>query len=284
MTTTRRALLLAAAAAAAVPAASAQAAGTPDGQLQALFDETASDLLESLPETATLMGLDRDRYAAVKFKLNDRSATERARFVAVSAERRRRLKGIDRNAVPGVRGAVYDTLDYWYEENANQGRFAYWDQMAGQISPYVLSQITGAYQSVPDFLDSQHVVAGKSDAEAYLSRLQAFAVCLDQETDRFRQAAAQGVIPPDFLLDVAIAQISELRATPAEKSTLVGSLDRRVRELNIPGDWHAQACEARRAGDRACAGPPDRRPEGGAPEGVARAERPAAAGRRGLLR
>ena len=108
----------------------------------------------------------------------------------VSAERRRRLKAIDRNSVQGVRAGVYDTLDYWYEENANQGRFPYWDQMAGQISPYVLSQITGAYQSVPDFLDSQHAIADRADAEAYLSRLKAFAVCLDQETERFRQAAA----------------------------------------------------------------------------------------------
>ena len=58
------------------------------------------------------------------------------------------------------------------------------------------------------------------------------------------------MIPPDFLLDVAIAQIGQLRATPAETSTLVGSLDRRVRELNIAGDWRGPGDEDRRAGDR----------------------------------
>ena len=141
MTTTRRALLLAAAAAAAVPAAAAQAAGPAGDQLQALFDETASDLLESLPETATLMGLDQGRYAAVKFKLNDRSATERARFVRVSAERRRRLKGIDRKAVPSnaivederlaarwvfarTRGAVVERLRVDHSRSGRQRRNA----------------------------------------------------------------------------------------------------------------------------------------------------------------
>ena len=124
-----------------------------------------------------MMGLDRGALVKTKSCLNDRSSAERARFVSVSADRLQRLKQIDRGAVSGRAGAVYDTLAYWFEENANQGKFGYWDQMAGQISPYVLSQITGAYQSVPDFLDSQHGIASKPDADAYLARLSAFAVC-----------------------------------------------------------------------------------------------------------
>jgi uncharacterized protein (DUF885 family) len=243
MTTTRRDLLLAAAAAAALPAAAKAAAPATaeERALQALFDETARDLLESLPETATLMGLDRGAFAQTKFKLNDRSAAARHHFTAGSAARLKRLNAIPRRAISGVRGAVYDTLAYWYAENAAQARFPYWDQMAGQISPYVLSQITGAYQSVPDFLDSQHAIALKADADAYLARLRAFAVCLDQETARFRAAVAGGVVPPDFIMDKALGQMRQLQATPAAKSTMVNSLERRVRELGIAGDWRGQA-------------------------------------------
>ena len=38
-------------------------------------------------------------------------------------------------------------------------------------SPYVVSQLTGAYQNVPDFLDTKHRIETKDDADAYLSRL-----------------------------------------------------------------------------------------------------------------
>ncbi len=43
--------------------------------------------------------------------------------------------------------------------------FDYGDQR-GYIVPYVVSQLTGAYQSVPTFLDRQHQIHDKDDAEA----------------------------------------------------------------------------------------------------------------------
>jgi uncharacterized protein (DUF885 family) len=241
---TRRDLLLAASAVGAGlarPALSAVQADHGSDALQGLFDETAQDLLTSLPETATMMGLDRGALAQTKSRLNDRSQSERARFVSVSAARLKTLTAIDRKGVKGRAGAVYDTLAYWFQENANQAQFPYWDQMAGQVSPYVLSQITGAYQSVPDFLDSQHGIADKADADAYLSRLAAFAVCLDQETDRFGHAAGLGVIPPDYLMDVTLKQLRDLRATDPSRSSLVGSVARRTKALGLSGDYDAAA-------------------------------------------
>jgi uncharacterized protein (DUF885 family) len=247
MSNTRRDLMLGAAALAIAPAAGAAArtrhvhAPHPAGPLQPLFSEIGRDLLNALPETATLMGLDQGAYAACKSRLNDRSAAERDRFIFSSGQYLTRLKAIDRSGVRGIQGAVYDTVAYWLAENVAQKRFPYWDQMAGQISPYVLSQITGAYQSVPDFLDSQHVIETRADAQAYVARLRAFAACLDQETERFRRDAGAGVIPPDYLMDKTLAQIAELRAQPADKSTLVNSLARRAHEKGIGGDWAGEA-------------------------------------------
>jgi uncharacterized protein (DUF885 family) len=246
MSNTRRDLMLGAAALALTPAAAGARAHHPRsphraGPLRLLFGEIAHDLLNALPETATLMGLDRGPWAACKSRLNDRSAAERDRFVSSSGQHLNRLKAIDRSGLHGVQGAVYDTVAYWLAENVAQKRFPYWDQMAGQVSPYVLSQITGAYQSVPDFLDSQHVVETRADAQAYLARLKAFATCLDQETERFRRDAGAGVIPPDYLMDKTLAQIAELRAQPLDKSTLVNSLVRRAGEKGIAGDWAGEA-------------------------------------------
>lgn len=43
--------------------------------------------------------------------------------------------------------------------------------MGESAGPYVVSQQSGAYSQVPEFLDSQHSVRSKADAEAYLARI-----------------------------------------------------------------------------------------------------------------
>ena len=242
MSQSRREILAVLAAVAATPASLAEAKsskkhGAAKGDAFArLCDDIAADLMHALPETASLMGLDQGRFAETKHRLNDRSAAERVRFTTVSGTYLKRLRAIDRSRIKGVRLAVYDTLAYWLAENTAQARFPSWDQMSGQISPYVLSQITGAYQSVPDFLDSDHTIKTRADIDAYLSRMHDFAKCLDQETARFRRDVGAGVIPPAYLLEKTIKQVSELRDTPARKTTLVASLARRAHEIHMRGD------------------------------------------------
>ena len=239
----RRALLLALGTTALATGAGAAPArrAAPASALQGLFADIARELLDSLPETTTMMGLDHGAHASARGRLNERSGAERARAAKASAEFRRRLSTIDRKGVSGVQGAVYDTVAYWLDENVAAAKFPYWDQMAGQISPYVLSQLGGAYQSVPDFLDSQHPVADKADADAYVSRLHAFARVMDQETARFKADVAGGVLPPGFILDKALASMKGLRDGPTASSTLVASLARRAKEAGVSGDYAAQA-------------------------------------------
>ena len=107
--------------------------------------------------------------------------------------------------------------------------------------PYVLSQLTGAYQSVPDFLDSQHVIATNTDAEDYLSRLDGFATAIDQETEMARHDVALGVVPPDFVLTKTLIQLKALRDAAPAKANLVQSLARRAHEKALPGEWEARA-------------------------------------------
>ena len=105
----------------------------------------------------------------------------------------------------------------------------------------MISQLTGSYQSPPDFLDSQPSIEAKADADAYLARLEAFAVALDQESEQARHDAGQGVIPPDFALDKTLIQMIGLHDAPADKSVLVQSVIRRTAEKKIDGDYAGKA-------------------------------------------
>ena len=107
--------------------------------------------------------------------------------------------------------------------------------------PYVVSQLTGAYQSTPDFLASKHPIESTADAEAYLARLDAFARELGHETARARDDLGRGTVPPDFVCDKTLTQLKALRAQSGEKSGLATSLVRRTGARGIAGDWGARA-------------------------------------------
>ena len=220
-------------------AALAQAPSPPSGasaQLKAVFDRIMDQQLDRSPEFATSLGLDVGARAGEKAKLDDRSIAAWEGDKARTAEQLAALKGVDRAALALQDQVNLDSVVY---------TTALQDQLDRQFpyigGPYVLSQLTGAYQSVPDFLDSQHSIATRQDAEDYLSRLDAFAVAMDQEDAEARHDAGLNVIPPDFVITRTLGQMKSLRDQPASQSNLVQSLVRRAHEKAIPGDWEARA-------------------------------------------
>ena len=244
MQTSRRQLLLGAAAvglAATAPGLALAAAS--DGpianpRLASLLDRFVEEMLADSPETATSLGLDTGPRAGLKRKLSDASAAGRRATVTAAAGRRRRLAAIDRASLTGRDVTVYDTVDYAQGLTAEGGAFSYGLDYA---NPYVVSQQNGAVSGGPEFLNSQHLIAGKDDAEAYLDRMAAMARVLDQEADRIRQDSAAGVAPPDFILNTVVGQLKAARDQAAADTRLVTSLVERAKAAGLSGDYQGRA-------------------------------------------
>jgi uncharacterized protein (DUF885 family) len=236
----RRTFLASAAALAATPAL-AQTATAEDAKLRALFDQFFEEGLADSPEAVTRLGLDKGARAAAKSRLDDASAAAMAREKARAVDHQKRLAAIDRAALSDRDKPNYDAVKFTgdLEVEAN-GKFAYGAPGAGR--PYVLSQLTGAYQDIPDFLGSQHGVETTQDAEAYLSRLAVFGTVMDQELERARHDVGAGVVPPDFIAQRSLGQMRGLKTDPSA-SPLVTSLSKRAAEKGLPGDWAGRAAK-----------------------------------------
>ena len=204
----RRQVLWGAAALCATPAF---AASSEDARLAALLAKHMDEYLAMTPQAAADILTDA-RGRAARFKLDDRSVAGKQRAAEAARRWRAELAKIDRSALSPRAVVDRDTQAFAYEMLAEMGPLYGFQDHALRPGPYLISQMSGDYYWLPeDFARSP--MTGREEADAYLSRLAAFATALDQETGRVRADAAAGVVPPDFVLDRIVAQLSALRAT-----------------------------------------------------------------------
>ena len=208
--------------------------------LDALFATFMQERLATRPELATNLGLDTGKLYPQRHQLSDASLAGVQADKALAESQFKRLQAFDPGALRGLARTNYEAVFFGMETTVVANR-AFDFGEAGARSPYVLSQLTGAYQSVPTFLDTQHKIETREDAEAYLDRMDAFARVLDQETERARHDVGLGVIPPDFILDSTLEQMQALRRQDPGDSVLVTSIVRRTHDKMIDGAWGQRA-------------------------------------------
>ena len=209
-------------------------------QLNALMDYTYEQVVLSNPELRTSLGLDKGEHAAAKRKLQDRSQAGIKKEQDATRTAYARLKSIDRAALSPAGKVDYDVIDF-FGGVAVSGYDAFDYGTFSWPEPYSVHQLGGAYRNIPDFLANQHSIATREDAEAYLSRVSAFAQELDHESERMQVEYAMGIIPPVFAIDRTLAQMDGMLAQKPVDTTLVKSIDTRTRERGIAGNWGEQA-------------------------------------------
>jgi uncharacterized protein (DUF885 family) len=236
----RRSLLVSASAGAAALALPglAQAQAPAGSTLTPLLDQFFRERMRLRPESATQLGLDKGPNTELKARLSDQSPAGLAASKAMTQDQLKRLKAVDRASLSAGDKVSYDAVAYSLNSSAEVQAFEFGGNAFGP-SPYVVSQLTGAYQQVPDFLDTKHSIETREDAEAYLSRMAAFAGQVDDNTERMKHDAALGVAPPDFMLDLTLVQLGKTRTPGAAENLLVTSLAKRAAAKGLPASYAA---------------------------------------------
>ena len=203
----------------------------------ALLDQIADNLLRFGPEGATSLGIDTGARAALRSQLTDRSAQGQQQIANQLRADLERIKALNTSGLPHATRTSIEVVRSAYTTSLEGFALPYGDVAVGgwRNTPYVVIQNVGAYLDIPRFLDAEHRIENAADAEAYLARLQSYAKQLDGELGRIQAARATGLVPPGFLIDKALAQMTLSAKSAREGGVLVESLERRVK--NIPGNW-----------------------------------------------
>ena len=231
---------LAAVGAALIPSELFAQSGSGDAALNALFERIFQERVRTSPEFATQLGLDKGELAGLKAQLTSATAAERQAELGRVRQALALLEGVDRASLSSFAQLNLDVVRY--SLNSQTIAPSRWN-IDSAVRPYLIFQQGGAYFDTPDFLNTAHTIRTAEDAEAYLSRLEAFARVLDEETEQQRAQAARGFLAPGWSLDLTLVQMEKLRGQPVDQSTMVQSIATRAKAANIAGDWSARAAK-----------------------------------------
>jgi uncharacterized protein (DUF885 family) len=238
------ALTFSAAALAAAPGAASAAvkavAATPAKRFSGLLAQFAEELLKLAPATATSLGLDSGPRLALKSQWGDGSPAGDAKWAGQVKSMLARLGTVNRATLSPADQIRYDTVKHaatmgvagtkWKFGGAASG----W---GGGTAPYPVTQQDGAVTAVPEFLNSQHQIKNRADAEAYVARVAGFARLLDQETAKILDQGSLAIAPPSFIVSNALGQLKGYRQTPVGEQKIVNSIVERTGKAGIAGNW-----------------------------------------------
>ncbi len=212
-----------------------------------LLDSTTDLILDAYPESTSSAGIDSGKYLHHKSKLTDRSPEGQAKIESDVKQTLSQLNKVDTSSLTPDEALNVDVVRTVFDMSVKGFDLPYGDMAllnsnwSWRNSPYAVAQNTGAFVEIPSFLDASHSIDTEQDAEAYLSRMNAYADQLDGESERTRIEGEKGVILPDFLMEKTLGQLRGARQRAVDEWGIVTSIQSRTSALS--GDFSARAKE-----------------------------------------
>ena len=179
------------------PVAAKQSVGA-DARLDTLLSAQFEPGLRDDPTRATSLGLDTGSRAALRAQFPDWSAAGRAAQARRIDTDLAAVRAIAADTLGDTARVAHDSAEFDLAARQRLARFTYHSGGFGhRPGPYGVTQLGGFYTGVSTFMDSQHPVKDKADADAYMARLAAIPALLDADTAIVKANAAE--FPPHAL-------------------------------------------------------------------------------------
>ncbi|MDA0890972.1 MAG: DUF885 domain-containing protein [Proteobacteria bacterium] len=139
--------------------------------------------------------------------------------------------GLDRYGPDGLSGQellTWKITAWFFDDLIRQAEFEY--------SGYRINQISGVTVNTPQFLTDAHVIKNEQSVERYLSRLREFGRVLREARERVEDDRANGVIPPDFVIDQSLLGMRRFIEDAPSNNPLVTTLEPKLGSIENLSD------------------------------------------------
>lgn len=214
-------------------------------EINQVFRDTAYAELALSPETATRLGLEEQTIGqAFQGLLDDRSQARFERTRLLRIELLERL-----NETPDIPGDStlarhLEIIRNQYEALTTLEAYGFGRYAPGMARPYAVDQLSGAWVDVPDILISSQPLSSFDDADNYLARLGALGDAVADEKRRLSSDAANGILPPDFVLTRLEGELRDFVEQPLDTHPLVTRFDAVISGLAEDEDHSAATYSA----------------------------------------
>jgi len=176
------------------------------------------------PELLTYLGaIDNTPLDFHSGKLADYTREEEERSIAKLRDARAGLDAYGPEGLTGQELLTWKIAAWFFDDLLRQAELRY--------SGYRVNQISGVTVNMPQFLTDTHVIKNEKSVRRYLSRLREFGRVLRETHARVIDDRANGVIPPDFVIEKALVGMNKFIAGGADNSPLVTTLGPKLDEL-----------------------------------------------------
>jgi uncharacterized protein (DUF885 family) len=182
-------------------------------------NKVSIEQLIQTPESLTSLGLiDNTLLDFHSGKLDDYTEAADARVLAMS---KRQRAGLDKYGPANLKGQ--ETLTWPVLADALDEFIRNGESRIPQ-RPYRINQLSGVTIDEPQFLTDMHQVSSKKSAENYVKRVTDFGRVLREVKARVEKDRADGISPPDFIIDQTLVTMRSFIEGGPAKNTLVATL------------------------------------------------------------
>lgn len=186
------------------------------------------------PELLTYLGaIDNTPLDFHSGKLADYTREEEERSIAKLRDARAGLDAYGPEGLTGQELLTWKIAAWFFDDLLRQAELRY--------RGYRVNQISGVTVNMPQFLTDTHVIKNEKSVRRYLSRLREFGRVLRETHARVIDDRANGVIPPDFVIEKALVGMNKFIEGGADNSPLVTTLRPKLDELEDVDDDDAAA-------------------------------------------
>lgn len=184
------------------------------------------------PEALTQLGLlDNTLLDFHSSGLTDASPAHMARLQALDREGMALIGRYDPEKLNGQRQITHRLMCWYFDQNLRGHRFPYhWADNPIFMGPYPVNHIFGPQVDLLQFLTTYHKIRGRRSARRYLARLAKIRWKFSGLVESLAQRRDAGAVPPRFVIEKCLAQISGLLSRSAEENPLYTSFMEKARD------------------------------------------------------
>jgi len=177
------------------------------------------------PELLTYLGaIDNTPLDFHSGKLADYTKEEEERSIAKLRNAREGLDDYGPDGLSGQELLTWKIAAWFFDDQLRQAELRY--------SGYRVNQISGVTVNMPQFLTDTHVIKNEKSVRRYLSRLAEFGRVLRETHERVADDRANGVIPPDFVIEKALVGMNKFIEGGAAENPLGATLGPKLEALD----------------------------------------------------